>query len=53
MNNPLNFDHLGYIATAYGLFAAATIYFAAGAQMRLARVARRLRTADPRQRGEK
>ncbi len=48
MINPLHYDHFGYIAAAYGLFAAATLYFAVGTQARLALVSRRLRAADPR-----
>ena len=50
MINPLTYDHAGYIAAAYGLFAAATLYFAIGARLRLATIARRLRAADPRAR---
>jgi hypothetical protein len=50
LNNPLRFDHIGFIATAYGLFGATVLYLALSAQMRLARVARRLRAADPRKR---
>ncbi len=50
MINPAAYDHLGYIAASYGLFAAATLWFAVGARMRLARAAIRLRAADPRAR---
>ncbi len=50
MINPLHYDHLPYIAAAYGLFALATLYFAVGARLRLAHAARRLRAADPRAR---
>jgi hypothetical protein len=50
MINPLHYDHLAYIATAYGLFAAATLYFALGTRSRLARAGARLRAADPRAR---
>ena len=50
MINPLHYDHLSYIAAAYGLFAGATLYFAIGARLRLAHVARRLAAADPRAR---
>ncbi len=50
MINPLTYDHASYIAAAYGLFAAATLYFALGARLRLATAARRLRAADPRAR---
>ena len=48
MINPLSYDHGGYIAAAYGLFAAATLYLVAGARARLGAVSRRLRAADPR-----
>ena len=48
MINPLTYDHASYIAAAYGLFAAATLYFTLGAQLRLATAARRMRAADPR-----
>ncbi len=51
MNNPLQYDHLSYVAAAYALFAAGTLYFALGARVRLKRVTRRLRAADPRGRG--
>ena len=50
MINPIAYDHAGYIAAAYGLFAAATLYFTLGARLRLATAARRLRAADPRAR---
>jgi len=50
MNNPLHYDHLPYIAAAYGLFLAVTLWFSVGARNRLALVARRLRAADPRAR---
>ena len=50
MINPLGYDHLGYIAAAYGLFAAATLYFVVGTRARLAVVSRRLLAADPRAR---
>ncbi len=50
MINPLHYDHLPYIAAAYGLFTAATLVFAFGARSRLAQVTRRLRAADPRAR---
>ena len=50
MIDPLQYDHLPYIAAAYGLFAAATLYFVFGARARLALVSRRLRAADPRAR---
>jgi hypothetical protein len=50
MTNPLHYDHLPYIAAAYGLFAAATLVFSLGARARLAQVTRRLRAADPRAR---
>ncbi len=46
----MQYDHLSYIAAAYGLFAAATLYFALGTQARLTLAARRLRAADPRAR---
>ena len=52
MNNPLHYDHLAYVAAAYALFAAVTLYYALGARMRLARATRRLRAADPRRRGD-
>ena len=48
MINPLHYDHLPYVAASYGLFVAATLYFAIGAQARLARVGTRLRAADRR-----
>jgi len=47
----MRYDHLGYIATAYALFAAATLYLGAGAQVRLAAVSKRLKAID--QRGRK
>jgi hypothetical protein len=50
MINPLHYDHLPYIAAAYGLFLAAILTLALGARTRLARVGRRLRAADPRAR---
>jgi hypothetical protein len=48
MNNPLQYDHAGFIAAAYGLFFAVTLFFAIGARSRLAVVGKRLRAADPR-----
>jgi hypothetical protein len=48
MINPMQYDHAGYIASAYGLFVATTLWFALGARMRLVRTAARLRAADPR-----
>jgi hypothetical protein len=48
MNNPLAYDHLPYIAAAYGLFFAVVTVFSVGASNRLALVAKRLRAADPR-----
>jgi hypothetical protein len=48
MTNPLHYDHLPYIAGAYGLFFGATIWFTLAARSRLALVTRRLRAADPR-----
>jgi hypothetical protein len=48
--NPLSFDHLPYIAAAYGLFFAVTAWLVVGARMRLALVTRRLKAADPRTR---
>jgi hypothetical protein len=48
MSNPLTFDHLPYIAAAYGLFFAVVAWLVVGAQTRLALVTRRLRAADPR-----
>ncbi len=48
MINPATYDHLPFIAAAYGLFAAATIWFAVGARMRLGRAAARLRATDRR-----
>jgi len=50
MINPLHYDHLPYIAAAYGLFFAVTLFFSIGARTRLALVTKRLRTADPRAR---
>ena len=50
MINPWEYDHLPYIAAAYGLFAAATLYFVIGTSTRLALVSRRLQAADPRAR---
>jgi hypothetical protein len=50
MINPLNFDHLPYIAAAYGLFFAVTGWLVLGTQARLALVTRRLKAADPRAR---
>ena len=50
MINPAHYDHLGYIAASYALFAATTLWFAMGARLRLARAATRLRAADPRAR---
>ena len=35
MINPSGYDHAGYIAAAYGLFAAATLYFVLAAYGRL------------------
>ena len=48
MIDPLNFDHLPYIAAAYGLFFAVSLWLSIGARARLSLVARRLRAADPR-----
>ncbi len=53
MNDPLHYDHLGFIAAAYALFFAATLYFALGTRARLALVAKRLKAADPRARSLK
>jgi hypothetical protein len=50
MTDPLHYDHLPYIAAAYGLFALATLVLSFGARARLARATRRLRAADPRAR---
>jgi hypothetical protein len=50
MMNPLHFDHLPYIAAAYGLFFAVTGWLVIGTRARLALVSRRLRAADPRAR---
>ena len=50
MINPVNYDHFGFIAASYGLFAAVTLYFVIGAQRRLSLATRRLRAADPRRR---
>jgi hypothetical protein len=50
MINPLNFDHLPFIAAAYGLFLAVTLWLVVGARARLALVTKRLRVADPRAR---
>jgi len=50
MINPLHYDHLAYIAAAYGLFFAVTLVFSIGARTRLALVTKRLRAADPRAR---
>ncbi len=50
MINPLHYDHLPFIAAAYGLFFGVTLYFAVGASRRLALVSRRLKAADPRAR---
>jgi hypothetical protein len=50
MINPLHFDHLPYIAAAYGLFFAVTAWLVIGARTRLALVTRRLKAADPRAR---
>ena len=50
MINPMQYDHLPYIAASYGLFAAATLYFVIGTRTRLSGAARRLRAADPRAR---
>jgi hypothetical protein len=50
MINPLHYDHLAFIAGAYGLFFAVTLFFAFGASARLASAERRLRAADPRAR---
>jgi len=46
--NPLNFDHLPFIAAAYGLFFAVTAWLVIGVRTRLALVTRRLKVADPR-----
>jgi len=48
MNNPLAFDHLPYVASAYGLFIAITLWLAIGAQTRLTQISKKLRAADPR-----
>jgi hypothetical protein len=48
MINPLTFDHLPFIAAAYGLFFAVTAWLVIGTRTRLALVTRRLRVADPR-----
>ena len=48
MINPLNFDHLPFIAAAYGLFFAVSLWLSLSARTRLSLVARRLRAADPR-----
>ncbi len=53
MINPLHYDHLAYIAAAYGLFLAAGLNFVIGARLRLALVERRLAAADPRARARK
>jgi hypothetical protein len=50
MINPLHYDHLPFIAAAYGLFFAVTLFFTLGARTRLATVTKRLRAADPRAR---
>jgi hypothetical protein len=50
MINPLTYDHLGFIAAAYGLFFGVTLIFAIGARQRLNLVQRRLRAVDPRTR---
>jgi hypothetical protein len=50
MINPLHYDHLGFIAAAYGLFIGVTLFFAAGARNRLVLATRRLKAADPRAR---
>jgi hypothetical protein len=50
MMNPLHFDHLPYIAAAYGLFFAVTAWLVFSARARLALVTRRLKAADPRAR---
>jgi hypothetical protein len=50
MINPLHYDHLPFIAAAYGLFFAVTLVFSIGARTRLALVTKRLRAADPRAR---
>jgi hypothetical protein len=50
MINPLHYDHLSFIAAAYGLFFAVTLYFTIGARTRLALATKRLRAADPRAR---
>jgi hypothetical protein len=50
MIDPLHYDHLGFIAAAYGLFFGVTLYFAVGSARRLALASRRLKAADPRAR---
>jgi hypothetical protein len=50
MINPLTYDHLGFIAAAYGLFFAVTLAFSIGARQRLKLVQRRLKAVDPRAR---
>ncbi len=52
MNNPLDFDHLPYVASAYALFIAITLWLAIGAQSRLTEISKKLRAADPRARRE-
>jgi hypothetical protein len=44
----LQYDHLAFIAAAYGLFLAVTLWLSVGARARLALVQRRLRAVDPR-----
>ena len=53
MIDPLHYDHLPFIAGAYALFAAVTLYFALGARARLQVATRRLRAADLRGRATK
>jgi hypothetical protein len=50
MINPLHYDHLPYIAAAYGLFFAVALFFSFGTRTRLTLVSKRLRAADPRAR---
>jgi hypothetical protein len=50
MINPLQYDHLPFIAAAYALFFGAVLVFSVGTRARLASVTRRLRAADPRAR---
>ena len=43
MIDPFGYDHAGYIAAAYGLFAAATLYFVLATYGRLKVAERRIR----------